>query len=92
VALRFELYAAGMELANAFEELTDATEQRARFEQDRARRKALYPERRDWPVDEALLAALPHMPPCSGIALGFDRLVMLTCGARRIQDVLWMGN
>lgn len=92
VALRFELYAAGMELANAFEELTDAEEQRRRFLADRAARKALYPTRAEWPLDETLLEALPHMPPCSGIALGFDRLVMLACGTRRIQDVLWLSR
>ncbi|MBO1324904.1 EF-P lysine aminoacylase GenX [Acetobacter sp. TBRC 12305] len=92
VALRFELYAAGMELANAFEELTDAAEQRSRFMADRAARKAQYPARDDWPMDEALLAALAHMPPCSGIALGFDRLSMLACGTTRIQDVLWINH
>lgn len=92
VALRFELYAAGMELANAFEELTDPTEQRTRFEADRTLRQQLYPQRTDWPMDNALLDALPHMPPCSGIALGFDRLVMLACATPRIQDVLWMGG
>lgn len=90
VALRFELYAAGMELANAFEELTDPTEQRTRFEQDSAERRQLYPTRPTWPIDEKLLSALPNMPPCSGIALGFDRLVMLATGAPRIQDVLWI--
>lgn len=92
VALRFELYAAGMELANAFEELTDATEQRSRFEADRHQRKTLYPDRPEWPVDEKLLSALPHMPTCSGIALGFDRLVMLACGTTRIQNVLWING
>ena len=88
-ALRFELYAGGLELANAFEELTDPVEQRARFVIDRARRQALGGQ--DWPMDEALLAALGGMPPCSGIALGFDRLVMLATGARRIGDILWLG-
>ena len=90
VALRFELYAAGMELANAFEELTDPVEQRQRFTHDRAERQHLYPTRATWPMDEKLLHALPHMPPCSGIALGFDRLVMLASGARNIQDILWI--
>lgn len=90
VALRFELYAAGMELANAFDELTDPAEQRLRFAHDRAERQSLYPTRPNWPMDEKLLHALPHMPPCSGIALGFDRLVMLASGARHIQDVLWI--
>ena len=90
MALRFELYAAGMELANAFDELTDPAEQRQRFAQDRAERQSLYPTRPTWPMDEKLLHALPHMPPCSGIALGFDRLVMLASGARHIQDVLWI--
>ncbi len=89
VALRFELFIGGMELANAFEELTDAEEQAARFSDDRARRLALYGP--DWPVDDGLLAALRHgMPPASGIALGFDRLAMLASGADRIGQVQWM--
>lgn len=89
VALRFELYAAGLELANAFEELTDPQEQRQRFEADRARRVQITPEQ-DWPLDEAFLEALPDMPPTSGIALGFDRLVMLATGAPRLEEILWL--
>ena len=89
VALRFELFVCGMELANAFEELTDPAEQRARFLDDRARRHALYGP--DWPLDEDLLAALAHgMPPASGIALGFDRLAMVGAGADRITQVQWL--
>lgn len=89
VALRFELFVCGMELANAFEELTDAAEQRARFTEDRTRRHALYGP--DWPLDEDFLAALEHgMPPTSGIALGFDRLAMLAAGADRIGQVQWL--
>jgi len=89
VALRFELFVCGMELANAFEELTDPGEQRARFLDDRARRHALYGP--DWPLDEDFLAALAHgMPPASGIALGFDRLAMLAAGADRIRQVQWL--
>ncbi len=90
-ALRFELYAAGLELANAFEELTDPAEQRQRFAADRARRAALpgHDPATDWPMDEALLAALHHLPPCAGIALGLDRLVMLATGAGRIGAVQW---
>jgi lysyl-tRNA synthetase class 2 len=88
-ALRFELFVCGMELANAFEELTDAAEQRARFTADRARRHQLYGP--DWPLDEDFLAALGHgMPPGSGIALGFDRLAMIAAGADRIDQVLWL--
>ena len=89
VALRFELFLCGMELANAFEELTDAAEQRARFEGDRARRHALYGA--DWPLDEDFLDALAHgMPAASGIALGFDRLAMAASGADRISQVQWL--
>lgn len=89
VALRFELFAGGMELANAFEELTDPTEQRARFVADRARRHAVSGP--DWPLDEDFLAALAlGMPASSGIALGFDRLAMLASGADRIDDVQWL--
>jgi lysyl-tRNA synthetase class 2 len=92
VALRFELFAAGVELANAFDELTDAAEQRARFAHDVAERVRLYGAENAWPVDEDFLAALEHgMAPGSGIALGFDRLAMLASGARRIEDVLWLG-
>lgn len=91
-ALRFELYAAGLELANAFDELTDPSEQQERFETDRARRAAMRPDDPDaaWPMDRALIAALAQLPDCAGIALGFDRLVMLATGARRIDDVLWL--
>ncbi len=89
VALRFELFVCGMELANAFEELTDPHEQAARFAEDRARRQALGGP--DWPMDEDLLAALRHgMPPASGIAMGFDRLAMIASGADRIDQVQWL--
>ncbi|MBK1662287.1 EF-P lysine aminoacylase EpmA [Paracraurococcus ruber] len=89
-ALRFELFAAGLELANAFDELTDPAEQRARFKADVAERRARYGAE-GWDVDEDFLAALGHgMPAGSGIALGFDRLAMLAAGARRIDDVLWL--
>jgi elongation factor P--(R)-beta-lysine ligase len=88
VAERFELFVCGIELANAFVELTDAGEQRARFEADRARRHALFGA--DWPLDEDFLAALAFgMPPSAGIALGFDRLAMIASGADRIDQVLW---
>jgi elongation factor P--(R)-beta-lysine ligase len=87
VALRFELYYRGIELANGFEELADAAEQRARFEADREqrRRHALpAPE-----IDQALLQALAAgLPPVSGVALGFDRLLMLRAGASDISEVL----
>jgi lysyl-tRNA synthetase class 2 len=89
VALRFELFVCGMELANAFEELTDPAEQRARFVADRNRRHELYGST-DWPMDEDLLAALCIMPPASGIAMGFDRLAMVASGADRIDQVLWL--
>ena len=87
VAERFELYACGVELANAFGELTDPAEQRHRFETAMAEKARIYGER--YPIDEDFLAALEHMPPASGIALGFDRLVMLATGATDIEQVLW---
>jgi lysyl-tRNA synthetase class 2 len=87
VAERFELYACGVELANAFGELTDPEEQRHRFEAEMAEKQRLYGER--YPIDEDFLAALAHMPPASGAALGFDRLVMRATGASRIEQVLW---
>ncbi|MBV7410595.1 EF-P lysine aminoacylase EpmA [Maritimibacter sp. DP1N21-5] len=87
-AERFEVYACGVELANGFGELTDPAEQRRRFEADMNERERIYGER--YPLDEDFLAALAHMPPASGIAMGFDRLVMLATGAPRISDVLWV--
>jgi lysyl-tRNA synthetase class 2 len=93
VAERFELYVCGIELANAYAELTNAVEQRARFLADRARRAALYGAAGDWPLDEDFLRALEAgMPECAGIALGFDRLAMIAAGAARIGDVLWCGE
>ena len=87
VAERFEIYACGVELANGFGELTDTDEQRRRFDfamDEKARR---YGER--YPLDEDFLAAIAHMPEASGVALGFDRLVMLASGATRIDQVVW---
>lgn len=89
LALRFELFVCGIELANAFVELTDAEEQRRRFLADRAERARLYGGE-GWPLDEALLAALPAMPDPAGIALGFDRLALLATGAPHIRDVMWL--
>jgi lysyl-tRNA synthetase class 2 len=89
-ALRFELFVAGLELANAFDELTDPVEQRARFARDVEARKAEAGEE-GWEVDEDFCAALDHgMPSGAGIALGFDRLAMLASGAREIGQVLWL--
>ena len=87
VAERFELYACGVELANAFGELTDADEQRSRFEVAMAEKQRRYGHR--YPIDEEFLKALSQMPPASGSALGFDRLVMLATGAAQIEQVLW---
>jgi elongation factor P--(R)-beta-lysine ligase len=89
VAERFELFVCGMELANAFVELTDPVEQRVRFEAERARRHETTGP--DWPLDDDFLAALAHgMPASAGIALGFDRLAMIASGADRIGQVLWL--
>ncbi|MCX7643774.1 MAG: EF-P lysine aminoacylase EpmA [Rhodobacteraceae bacterium] len=87
LAERFELYACGVELANGFGELTDPAEQRGRFEAEMDEMARVHGTR--YPIDEDFLAALARMPPASGIALGFDRLVMLATGAPRIDDVLW---
>ena len=87
VAERFELYACGVELANGFGELTDPVEQRARLVAAMDEKAKRYGKR--WPIDEEFLAALAHMPSSSGVAMGFDRVVMLATGARHINDVLW---
>lgn len=88
LAERFELYICGLELANGFGELTDPAEQRRRFEADMDAKAKLYGER--YPIDEDFMAALTFgMPVSAGIALGFDRLVMLCAGATQIEDVLW---
>jgi len=87
VAERFELYICGVEIANGFGELIDPFEQRKRFELEMAEKARVYGER--YPLDEDFLAALAQMPPASGVALGFDRLVMLATGARNLDDVIW---
>jgi elongation factor P--(R)-beta-lysine ligase len=88
VAERFELYACGVELANGFGELNDASEQRLRLEREMSEKSRIYGER--YPIDDDFIAAVGQMPPASGVALGLDRLVMLATGAARIDQVLWM--
>ncbi len=87
VAERFEVYACGVELANGFGELIDAQEQRRRFNEAMDEKQRRYGER--YPLDEDFLAAVAHMPPASGVALGFDRLMMLASGATRVDQVVW---
>jgi lysyl-tRNA synthetase class 2 len=87
VAERFEVYACGVELANGFGELTDAREQRRRFTAAMDEKQRRYGER--YPLDEDFLAAVAQMPEACGVALGFDRLVMLASGATRIDQVVW---
>lgn len=90
-AKRFEVYAGGLELGNAFDELTDVTEQRRRFEKDMKLRKELYgDEFAPSPIDESFLKALEKMPASGGIAMGVDRIVMYFTGAESIDDVLWL--
>lgn len=86
-AERFELYVCGVEIANGFGELTDAAEQRRRFEREMAEKNRVHGE--TYPIEADFLAALATMPSASGIALGFDRLVMLASGAERLEQVLW---
>jgi lysyl-tRNA synthetase class 2 len=87
IGQRFELYVDGMELANGYCELTDAVEQERRFVADNEKRKAMGLDQR--PLDTRLLAAMADgLPPCSGVALGVDRLLMLRTGARDIRDVI----
>jgi lysyl-tRNA synthetase class 2 len=87
VAERFEIYACGVELANGFGELTESDEQRRRFTQAMDEKERRYGER--YPLDEDFLDALAVMPQASGVALGFDRLVMLASGALRVDQVIW---
>ncbi len=87
-AERFELYVCGVELANAYSELTDVTEQRSRYEKEMSLKQSLYGER--YPADDDFFRALEYgMTDSAGIALGVDRLVMLAVGASNIKDVLW---
>ena len=88
VAERFELYAAGVELANGFGELTDADEQRQRFIAEMDIKQRVYGER--YPIDEDFLNALARMPPASGVALGLDRVIMLATGATSVEQVQWV--
>ena len=88
VSERFEVYACGMELSNGFGELIDPVAQRRNLSAEMDEKARLYGER--YPIDEDFLEALAIMPEASGVALGFDRLVMLATGAPRIDDVLWV--
>ncbi|MBY7649746.1 MAG: EF-P lysine aminoacylase GenX [Candidatus Liberibacter europaeus] len=85
---RFELYACNIELCNAFEELIDPIEQRHRFEKEMSEKQKIYND--SYPIDEDFLSCLAEMPPSSGIALGFDRLVMLATGANNLEEIFWV--
>jgi elongation factor P--(R)-beta-lysine ligase len=87
LAERFEFYACGIELANGCAELTNAADQRKRLEEQMAEKERIYGER--YPIDEDFLAAISMMPDSCGVALGFDRLVMLATGATHIGEVVW---
>lgn len=87
IAERFELYLCGVEIANGFGELTDSAEQKRRFEFEMSEKQRIYGDR--YPVDEEFLSALENMPEASGVALGFDRLVMLATNAAHIDQVIW---
>jgi lysyl-tRNA synthetase class 2 len=87
VAERFEVYLCGVELANGFGELADPVEQRRRLTAEMVEKQRIYGER--YPIDDDFIAALGVMPPACGVALGFDRLVMLAAGATRIDQVMW---
>jgi lysyl-tRNA synthetase class 2 len=87
VAERFEFYCCGVELANAFHELRDPVEQRQRFTASTEKQQRIFGL--SHPIDEDFLAALAHMPDASGAALGFDRLIMLATGAKRVESVQW---
>ena len=87
LAERFEIYICGVEIANGFGELTDPVEQRRRLAAEMAEKERIYHER--YPIDDDFIAALRSMPPACGVALGFDRLVMLATGATRIDQVMW---
>jgi lysyl-tRNA synthetase class 2 len=87
VSERFELYVCGVEVANGFGELTDAAEQGRRFEEEMLLKERIHGER--YPVDQDFLSALQHMPEASGVALGFDRLVMLATAADNVRRVMW---
>lgn len=87
VSERFEFYVSGLEMGNAFSELTNVEEQRRRFQYDMDMKEKLYHER--YPIDEDFMSALRIMPPSAGIAIGVDRLVMTACHATKISDVLW---
>ncbi len=89
VAERFEAFLGPYEIANGYHELNDATEQRARFERDNARRRER--GQREMPIDERLLATLPNLPACAGVALGVDRLLMCMARSTDIADVLAFG-
>jgi len=87
IVRRAEIYCAGVELANGFEETHDANLLRQRIESQQSLKSQRYGAR--WPVDEEFLSLVSDLPPCAGMALGFDRLLMLLCGARNIQEVIW---